>query len=481
MGKTSDGRCSDLYNMNEKLLKVYHVLPPPLRSVVASLRGYYLNSWRYNSETESLVEVALDRESWTPAQWKIWQENRISELLHRAATHVPFYREQWALRRRHGDKASWDYLENWPILEKTSLRENPSAFVADDCNLRRMFREHTSGTSGKPLRLWWSRKTVLRWYAICEARIRRWNGVSRYDRWGMIGGQLVTPVSQRYPPFWVWNSGLNQLYMSSYHLAPDLVGSYLEAIKRYRISYLYGYTSSLYSLAKAVLEAKLEPISISLAIANAEPVFQYQRAAISQAFNCPVRETYGMAEIVVSASECTTGRLHLWPEVGYVEVLGEEQSVPNGIAGDLVCTGLMNVDMPLIRYRTGDRGTLPAQCEICQCGRGLPLLQCVEGRIDDVLYTLDGRRVGRLDPLFKGDLPIHEAQIVQESLDCLRIRYIPTNHFRPSHEKLIIRRLHERMGAVKVIMEPMTQIPRESNGKFRAVISKLSTQVSNFS
>ena len=104
--------------MTDTLLKAYHGLPAPLRSVAASLRGLYLSYWRYGSETERLVEEALDRESWTPGQWKAWHEERLAHVLHRAATRVPYYREQWAARRRRGDRASWEYLENWPILEK---------------------------------------------------------------------------------------------------------------------------------------------------------------------------------------------------------------------------------------------------------------------------------------------------------------------------------------------------------------------------
>ena len=306
--------------MNDTSLQLYHSLPASLRTAVASLRGYYLRSWRYGTETDQLVQEAIDRESWSHDQWKAWQEERLSRLLERAATLVPYYRDQWAARRLRGDRASWEYPENWPILEKNSVRDNPRAFVADDCNVRLMFREHTSGTTGKPLSLWWSMETVRKLYALSEARIRYWNGVSRRNRWAMVGGQLVTPVSQRKPPFWVWNKGLNQLYMSSYHLAPDLMASYLDAMFRYRVTYLYGYTSSLYALAHAVLESGRQDIGMAVAIANAEPVYDYQRATITEAFNCPVRETYGMAEIAAMASECSAGRLHIWPEVGWVEV-----------------------------------------------------------------------------------------------------------------------------------------------------------------
>lgn len=459
--------------MNDALVKLYDYLPTPMRSLAASLRGLYLRSWRYGPETERLVEEAIGRESWSLKQWSAWQEERLAYVLHRAATQVPYYREQWAARRRRGDRASWGYLENWPILEKNSVKDNPSTFVADDCNLRLMFREDTSGTTGKSLSVWWSLETVRKWYALSEARIRYWNGVSRHNCWAMIGGQLVTPVRQRQPPFWVWNKGLNQLYLSSYHLAPDLVGSYLDAMSHYRVTYLYGYTSSLYALAQAVVESGRQDISMAVAITSAEPVYDYQRATIAQAFNCPVRETYGMSEIVAGASECTAGRLHLWPEAGLVEVIEDSRSLPHGVSGDLVCTGLMNADMPLIRYRTGDRGTLAGGLETCQCGRTLPVIESVDGRVDDVLYTMDGRRIGRLDPIFKGDLPIHEAQIIQEALDCVRVRYVPTQGFRVDHEAVITQRLQARMGMVNVVMEPIAEVPRGPNGKFRAVISRL--------
>lgn len=459
--------------MNEALLKAYHTLPAALRSVVASLRGFYLHSWRYGPETDRLVQEALGRENWTSVQWKVWQEERLRYVLCRAATQVPYYREQWGARRRTGDKASWEYLENWPILEKESLRENPRAFVADGCDLTKMFQEHTSGSTGKPLSLWQSRRTIRELYALNEARTLRWNGVSRHNRLAMVAGRLVTPVSQRKPPFWVWNHGLNQLYMSSYHLAPDLIGSYLEAISRYRVTYLSGYPSSLYALAQTALQSGRREARMAVTITSAEPVYDYQRTAIAEAFNCPVRETYGMAEMVSMASECAFARLHLWPEIGRVEVIQDGQSVPNGTSGELICTSLLNSDMPLIRYRVGDRGRLMESSEVCQCGRTLPVLESVEGRTGDVLYTKDGRRVSRFGAVFNGNLGLREAQIVQETLDRVRVNFVPTPDFNSDHERVIVQRLKERMGNVEVLMEPVTEIPRGPSGKFQIVICRI--------
>lgn len=458
-----------------KTLALYNLLPYPLRTLAVSARGYYLCWWRYGSETNCLVRDALSREAWEPGCWKAWQEDRLAYLLHRAATRVPYYREQWQKRRSRGDHTSWEELENWPVLSKEEIRAHPEAFLADDCNLRWMREVHTSGTTGTPLTLWQSRETVQQWYALFEARWRRWYGISRHDRWAILGGQLVTPASQTTPPYWVWNAGLNQLYMSAYHLTPDNVSAYLQAMERYNVRYIWGYASALYALAQTMLEQNLESPSIRIAISNAEPLYDFQREAIERAFDCPVRTTYGTAERVCGASECSYGNLHLWPDAGILEVLDDEvdKPVPVGSAGRIICTGLLNADMPLIRYEIGDRGSVAPSEERCKCGRALPMFVQVEGRMDDMILTPDGRRIGRLDPVFKGDMPIREAQIIQERLDMLRIRLVPTASYTPVQGQDIAQRLRDRVGDVEVKLEVVDSIPRTKNGKFRAVISHL--------
>lgn len=459
--------------MHESLLKQYHNLPPLLRSLAATARGGYLRFWRYSSRTDRLSEEALEREYWTPEEWQQWQDEKLVRLLHRAATKVPYYRDHWAERRKSGDAASWEILENWPLLEKETLREKGSAFVAEDCSPSRMFHDHTSGTSGKSLDLFLSRDTVQAWYALFEARCRHWNGVSRHDRWAIIGGQLVAPVLQKKPPFWVWNASLHQLYLSAYHIAPRNMASYVEALRRYQVRYIVGYPSALHALAREILVQGLTTPELDFVLANAEPVLEQQRAEIEEGLRCPLRETYGMAEIVAGASECKYGRMHLWPELGKLEVLPDDRHADNGQVGELVCTSLLNTDMPLVRYRVGDRGTLASSEIPCSCGRLLPALGGIEGRVDDVLYTPDGRLVGRLDPVFKSRLPIQEAQIIQEGLDRIRVRYVPTLGFSTADGQSIIDRIRERMGSVNVELEEVDSIPRAANGKFRAVICNL--------
>jgi len=455
------------------LLSVYHRLPYWTRVCAASLNGYALRSLRYGRETDRRVAEALEQETWTKEKWQTWEQARVAGILDRAARHVPYYRRQWNELRRRGERKSHEVLDHWPILEKEPLRQAPQDFIADDC-VHKLHVVQTSGTSGTPLQLRQSRQTIVAWYALTEARARLWYGVSRHDTWAILGGRLVARVGTNRPPFWVWNSGLRQLYMSSYHLSAECIPAYLDVIAHKNIAYMWGYTSSLYTMAQEILRLGRRDLAMKVVITNAEPLYAHQREVISEAFQCPVRETYGMAELAAAASECEHGRLHLWPSVGLVEVCERGRRLPLGQSGDLVCTGLLNSDMPLIRYRVRDRGALPAREAPCQCGRTLPQLEGLEGRIDDTILTPDGRLVGRLDPVLKGRIPVHELQIVQEDLHRLRVLYVPAPGFDTHAEREIVHRLRQYVGPLAIEMEPVERVPRGANGKFRAVICNLS-------
>jgi phenylacetate-CoA ligase len=448
--------------MNRGLLGLYHHLPAPVRSAAATLRGLYLQRWRFGAETERLIAEALARESWTEPQWTAWRDERLAALLEHAATNVPYYRDAWRARRRAGDRASWELLDNWPILEKASFRATPRAFLADGRRKRDVLYEPTSGTTGTPLAIAKDRDALRHLYALATARSRRWYGVYTGDRIARLGGQLVTPLGQRRPPFWVWNAAGRELYMSTFHLAPELIPHYLDALVKYRIGCLTGYASSLYALALGVLRSGRVELRLKAAVTTAEPVEEEQRAVIAAAFACPVRETYGMTENVAAASECEAGRLHQWPEVGKIEVRDDE----------FICTGLLNDAMPLIRYRIGDRGRLAAANGRCACGRTLPVISAIEGRSSDLLITPDGRRVFWLNPVFYG-LPVRQGQIVQETVDRVRIRIVPAPDFTEAAGRTLVSRLRDRVGDVQVVLEPVTEVARTASGKVRSVICNL--------
>jgi len=452
------------------LTSLYEKVPPPARSLMASVRGYQLRRWRYGSNTERLVAETLERDAWDAARWQGWREDRLARLLHRAATRVPFYRELWQERRRRGDSASWERLENWPILGKQPLRERPEAFVADDRDPRRMLVVETSGTTGTPVKMWRSKEVERGWYSIFEARLRRWNGVTLRDRWAHHGGARVIPGDRTEPPYWVWNAPMRQLYLSSYHVTPEAAPHYVDAMRRYRVRYMLGYPSAMHGVARAALERGLEAPRLAVVISNAERLYDFQRDAIANAYGCRVQNTYGQGEIACAASECAHGTMHMWPDVGVTEWVRDDADAPveTGRVGRLVVTGLINTDMPLIRYAIGDRAARPAEASDCPCGRKLPVLGALEGRTADVILTPAGSPVGGLDTIFHSGLPMREAQIVQETLHRIRINVVAAPGFGPAHAEDMRQGIRARLGdSVEVLVDVVDSIPRTPAGKFQ--------------
>lgn len=462
------------------LMPLYRRSPAALKNLFGTVYGHYLNRWRYGPRSEALVSEALERESWSAERWSTWQDERLAALLHGAAANVPYYREHWRGRRAKGDTSPVDRLENWPLLDKTTVRANATALIAEHTDPKSLFKLETSGTSGTPITTWRSREAMRQWYALVEARWRRWYGVSRFDNWAILGGQEVTSVDRTEPPFWLWNGAGNQLYMSSLHIKPKNISAYVGALTDHKVIHLYGYSSSLAELSRMALDQGLKLPRLKAVVTNAEPLEPFQRAVIAEAFGPNVHTSYGMSEAVAAASECAEGTLHLWPEAGVVEVFADEADVKvtDGSSGRLVCTGLLNTDMPLIRYVIGDRGALAptgAAHSACGCGRSMPRLTGLEGRNIDSLVTADGRKVFWVNPVLYG-LPIFEGQIVQEAVDRIVVNFVPASGFDDSTQQEIAARLRLRLGSVDVRFERMEVIPRGANGKFRAVVNRLAPE-----
>jgi phenylacetate-CoA ligase len=462
--------------LNKTLIQLYNQMPGSVQNIFATVRGYQLRGWRYGANAEALVEEALARDSWSPQQWKNYQDERLSRILHTAATKVPYYRDQWAERRRNGDNASWDYLENWRVLEKAPVRTHPQAFIPESSDLNALYHINTSGTTGTPLHLWSSRTTVQAWYALYEARWRRWNGVSRHERWVIMGGQLVIPAARTRPPFWVRNYAMNQLYLSTMHLNPQNTSGYVEAINRYQPTHMVVYTSSATYLAQEILRQNLQITApIRVILTNAEPLFPWQREALESAFKAKVKETYGMGEMVIGASADANDNLRYWQDAGILEILDDEADnpVPDGTTGRVVSTGLLREDgMMFIRYALGDRASISTRKPTPTDPIQLPYLGAVEGRSTDLLVGKNGQRVFWINPIFY-ELPLKAAQVIQEDRDHINVMMIPSDETTDATMQTIRERLQQRVGDLQIDVQCVEALHREASGKIKPVISRI--------
>jgi phenylacetate-CoA ligase len=143
-----------------------------------------------------------------------------------------------------------------------------------------------------------------------------------------------------------------------------------------------------------------------------------------------------------------------------------------GETGEVVATCLMRNYQIFIRYRLGDVAAWDS--ETCPCGRAMPIIKEVVGRIEDVVIGPDGRQMVRFHGVFTKQPHVGEGQIIQETLDRIHVKIVPSGDFDSTDVQDIIYRVQQRMGeGVKVDVEIVTEIPRTKAGKFQAVISNV--------
>jgi phenylacetate-CoA ligase len=291
----------------------------------------------------------------------------------------------------------------------------------------------------------------------------------------MFGVRKVAHVSQTSPPFWRFNPAENMAYASVYHLSSTYLPAYLDFLRSYRPSVIMGYPSALYTIARYAVDHDDYPTPAKGIFTTSETVTEVQRECIEEAWQTKIFDRYGAVEGCLFASQCEFGRYHVSPEAGIIEILDAHgRPCPPGVLGEVVCTGLQNRLQPLVRYQIGDVARW-SENQQCPCGRQMPILEAIDGRIEDLCYTKDGREIVRFDTVFKGVETIKEAQVVQERRDLFLIYIVSAPGFSEQDSRRILSNMHLHVGTVDTQIVLVSQIARTPSGKFKAVVCKLSS------
>lgn len=247
----------------------------------------------------------------------------------------------------------------------------------------------------------------------------------------------------------------------------------MEALQKYNIVWMTGYAVSFFLLARFILDQALKVPPLKAVITTSEKLTPEMRSVMEKAYHCKVYEEYSTVESVFFASECEHGRLHVSPDVGIVEILRPDGTPCDpGEVGEVVATCLFRSYQPLIRFRLGDLAAWDP--DPCPCGRHMPVIKEVVGRIEDVVTGPDGRQLVRFHGIFTDQPNIIEGQIIQESSSDFVVRLVPTPNFSERDELVVRARMRQRLGEdVTITIEKVTSIPRTASGKFVAVISKV--------
>ena len=454
-----------------KLDAAYAKLPTWAQHLAVSAYGAYWRRLRFGSGfTESLRDYE-SRDRASLADHAERQRVRLREVLALSAAHVPYYRSTWSAQQR--DAAHAGNLDALPLLEKEPLRRDPLAFVRKDVKVRRALIFQSSGSTGTPIASHWTVRELRRAMALREARSARWAGVSFAQTRATFSGRLVEPDPESRGPYHRYNAAEQQVYLSPFHLRADSAASYVAALEQHGVQWLTGYAVSYYLLARFILQEKLRVPALKAVITTSEKTTAEMRRVMEEAYGCRVYEEYSTVESALFASECEKGSLHVSPDACVVEILRPDgmRCLP-GEAGEVVATCLIRDYQPLIRFRLGDVAAWSP--DTCACGRAMPVLREVVGRVEDVVVGPDGRMLVRFHGVFTDQPHVRLGQVVQEAPDRIRLRIVPASGFGEADERDLTARVRQRLGpAVTVIVERVERIPLSRAGKFQAVVSLL--------
>jgi phenylacetate-CoA ligase len=173
------------------------------------------------------------------------------------------------------------------------------------------------------------------------------------------------------------------------------------------------------------------------------------------------------------AAECEQhAGLHVNNDHLVVELVDSAGRGVTNEPGDVVVTDLHNLAMPLVRYRNGDKATTMRGA--CSCGRGLPLLQSVDGRILDMIVTPDGRLVPGefFVTAMLGNTAVKRFQAVQVDSDIVEMRVVPNGALPQSEHQRITASLRQVVGnAMRINLREVDSIDEPASGKRRVTVS----------
>jgi phenylacetate-CoA ligase len=398
------------------------------------------------------------------------QNERLCTLIKVAYSEIPFYRE---LYDKHGvdiNKINTvEEIKRLPVVTKDLLRE---AFP-ERCVRKGRGKVHdffTSGSSGRPFAVRLDSDTLSESRALMLLR-------ANYSGWCIGDAIFQTGVS---PDRGFVKKAKDRLlrveYRSAFDLSDEVLDKHLDVIEKGAIRYLMGYPGSMFLLAKRahnnMFKAKIDGI-----VTWGDNLYAHYRRQIEQQFKCRITDTYGCGEGIQIAAQCgcQEGCYHIFMPHVVVEITKEGVPVPDGEIGDILLTRLNPGVMPLIRYHIGDIGKKSSRTS-CSCGRGLEILESVDGRDTDIILTPNGNRliVHFFTGIFEYYPFIDNFQVIQNKIGEITVNIVPMKNFsRNDLEKIELEIKDKGDKDLRINFNIVNDIQVEASKKRRFVISKI--------
>ncbi|MFQ5617713.1 MAG: phenylacetate--CoA ligase family protein [Rhodospirillales bacterium] len=417
------------------------------------------------------LQYQFEESQWWPAETLLEHQLRQVEiLLAHAARTVAFYGTRLeVLRGLRKGELTLDAVRRIPILRRSDIQEAGAALVS-----RRLPKDHgrtsdirTSGSTGRPITIKGTAITGM-FFRASSLRYHVWHGRDFSAKTASIHtlrGAAAKAAEARKSVGWVpgYDSGPLVLFDVSRPVAEQF-----DWLRRQNPDYLVTHPSNLRALVRHCQASGGRPGRLREVFTLGEVLDPGVRAACEKVWRVPVVDAYSSQEIGMIALQCPEHpHYHVQAENVLVEILDKDgKPCAPGEAGRLVVTALHNFATPLIRYEIGDYAEAG---EPCSCGRGLPVLSRILGRVRNMLTLPNGDQLWPSFPseLFLAIAPVRQFQLVQRRLDEIEVRLAVEGTLSGEQEERLREALDTRLGhPFNYRFTYVDEIPRSASGKY---------------
>ncbi len=473
-------------DVSEQFLRRYPVLDrsqpmSPARRI--EWQGYLAvfnqTHWMITRDVERYYD-SLRKTQWlSSGQLRDLQDEKLRRLVRHAYRNVPYYRRRMreAKITPHDIRGQTD-LHKLPFLTKTDVREHLYFdILSENHDKNEVLRISTSGSTGEPFVCYADRAQLeFRWAATLRSQewtgyqfgdpcVRLWHQTLGMSQSQALRERLDAQLTRRkfIPVFEMSDAKLDEMAREIAEHKPVLMDGYAEAL-----DFLAHYLKNRGGVS-------VRPKAL---MSSAQTLPEASRALIEEAFGCKVYDKYGSREFSGIAYECEAHSGHHVVGEGYiVEILRDGAPAAPGEVGEVVITDLNNYCLPFVRYRIGDLAVALDPAGECSCGRGLPLMGNIEGRVQSIIQGTDGRYVPGTffaHYLKEFDHAIVRFQVVQEEQGAMVFRVVKGGRYSDDTLQEILHTFREYLGHdMKIDVEFVDNVDMIRTGKRLASVSRL--------
>ena len=420
-----------------------------------------LNGFPIKKAKQLLKSIQQQSES----DFKQYVEKTKANIVNYHLEHNPFYKTL----AKNVAPLDWNSL---PILTKRNLQHPLVERLSNSFNLKNVYINKTSGSSGDPFIFVKDKFCHAMTWAIIENRFG-WYGLdfnnSKQARFYGIPLDKKGYHKERFKDFLS-----HRTRFSIFDLSDTAFEKYLEKFKSKKFDYINGYTSSIVQFAK-FLERKQIILSsvcptLNACIVTSEMLFDDDKALMERRFGVPVINEYGASELDLIAFQNPNNEWQVNSETLYVEILDSEDNVlPIGKEGRVVITSLYNKAHPFIRYDIGDIGVLSKKSTFKK-----PILEKLVGRTNDIAVLPSGKKAAGLTfyyitkSIIEDDGNVKEFIIEQLKLDTFKIIYVsPDNLSETKINSIKVEMETYLEKGLSIVFERKDHLKRSKSGKLK--------------